>query len=112
MINNHANWYSELYTDLLRMRESYLITINAGRDPVEFAGYIAQFHIKTIKSIAKTCPNAVSIYFGCPYDVNHLLKNGLYDVKYEIHEADDRGNVTFIFTLNCDNIEYKIKRFF
>lgn len=112
MNDDHAGRYYELYTDILRLRESYLIAINSGKNPVEFAGYIAQFHIKTIKSIARTHPNTISIYFGCSHDIGDALKHGLYDVRYEIGKADETGNVIFIFTLNCDNKNYTIKRFF
>lgn len=112
MNDDHAGRYYELYTDLLRLRESYLIAIKTGKNPVEFAGYIAQFHVKTIKSIAKTNPNTISTYFGCSHDIGDALKHDSYDIEYEIGEADENGNVTFIFTLNCDNMKHTIKRFF
>lgn len=110
LVHDHANRYLELYTDLARMRESYLIAVKSGKNPVEFAGYMAELHVSTIKHLAGRYPNVVSTYFGCSRDISTELSEGEYDISYVVEDADIDGNVHISFTLSCNNVKYKIKR--
>lgn len=109
-VHDHANRYLVLYTDLTRMRESYLIAVKSGKDPVEFAGYVAELHISTIKHLSAKYPNVVSVYFGCSRDISKELATGDYNISYIIEDADVDGNVHISFTLSCNDVKYKIKR--
>ena len=108
--HDHAEKYLNLYMDIPRMKCSYLIAINSGKNPVEFADYVAELHVITINQLASDYPDVVSIYFGCSDDISDELEHGDYEVKYNIENVDTCGNVSILFTLSCNDREYTIKR--
>ena len=96
--------------DLSRMRESYKIAVNYGKDPIEFAGYIAEIHIIMIKKFASKYPSVVETYFGCGKDISKELSDNKYEITYNINDADKDGNVIITFILNCNDVKYSITR--